>query len=244
MWMVLGLVAAAAVPAPGPEANAACRPQGVPTVAVLDVKVAGLKPDTGNLLSEALRSAFVETRCYRVQDTAEMRDIIRQQALNLSAPCADSSCEVQVGRLLQVRYIITSQAYRSEGKTLAFARLTDVELGTSLAVADVAVDGESPDALVPAMNRLAGQISGVQPRARGPVAYLALGGAALSGGVAGALAYGVMSASRDMNNASDAAGFNTAKGRANSYALGATVSWLAAGAFAAGGVALLLFTSL
>ena len=229
---------------PPPGASEACRPEGHPTIAVLDVKTAGLKPDTANLLSEALRAAFVETKCYAVQDTAEMRDIIRTQAMNLSAPCADSSCEVQVGRLLQVRYIVSSQAYRSGDKVLAFARLTDVETGTALAVGDVAAASESADDLVPALNNLAGQISGVQPRARGPVAYVALGGAALAGGVAGALAYGVVLAGKEMNAASDASGFDAAKGRANSYAVGATVSWIAAGALAIGGAALLFFTSL
>lgn len=150
------------------EAAAApeCRVKGQPTLAIVDVRTTGLPAEMGELLSRSLRSYMVETRCFRVQDQATMKEILVAQQFNKSEVC-DESCVVEQGRLLQVRYILMVSVLKAGGGALAIANLTDVETGTAV---------ESPQALAPsadlgdlleAMRALADKLAGRERKAAG-----------------------------------------------------------------------------
>lgn len=153
--VVLALLAAA----PAPQAGA-CKFADQPTAAVLDVKTSGLPPDMANLLSNALRSNLVETRCFKVQDQAQMKEILATQMINQSEMC-DEECAVESGRLLQVRYLASAQVYVAGTGAAALGRLTDVESGTAVASALISLPSTELGILLDGMRRVAEKISGV-----------------------------------------------------------------------------------
>lgn len=126
---------------------AQCSLPGKPTLAVLDVVASGYSRDQAGLFSEALRSEIVKTQCFRVQSTAQMREILATQKVNASEVC-DESCVVEAGRLLQVAQLAAVRISRSEGGAWTVGTITDVESGTVLKSARVKLPVASDDAVL------------------------------------------------------------------------------------------------
>ncbi len=135
-------------------ATETCRISGKPTVAALDVKLARLPADFVPVVSNALRNSLVESNCFKVQDEAQMREVLALQALNATDAC-DKSCEVQAGRFLQVRYLVTAQVLADSGGAVVLARLTDVESGTAVMSAQLTLAANTAAVLVAAMSDVA-----------------------------------------------------------------------------------------
>src|SRR5688500_18784993 len=117
------------------------------TLAVLDPQISGLSSEQAQVLADAVRDTVVASGKYRVQDRAAMREILAQQKQNASDAC-DESCAVEQGRLLQVRFLVTSVVRKVDGTTWLSVRLTDVESGQVVGTARDSCDCDLK-ALVP-----------------------------------------------------------------------------------------------
>ena len=148
---------AALVSTPVRAATPACRLPGRPTLAVLDPSAAGALAPMRSLLGDALRADVVQTECFRVQDRAQMREILA--AGGAKADSCDASCATDAGRLLQVRYLLFVKAYAVGAGAFAVATLTDVEKGTSVASAQVPSPSVAPDALLALARQVAAGIA-------------------------------------------------------------------------------------
>lgn len=126
-------IAQAAAPAAAPSA---CKIAGQPTLAILDVSASGLATEMPPVLSEALRNELVNTRCFKVQDAAQMRDILAMQKQNASEGC-DESCMVESGRILQVAYLVITRVVVSGSGVAVLGRITNVETGTAVESATI-----------------------------------------------------------------------------------------------------------
>ncbi len=192
-----------------------CSMPDEPTVAVLNVELARLPVDLVRLLSNALRNAFVDSHCFRVQDEGQMREILETQKFNGGDSC-DESCAVQTGRFLQVRYLAVAQVFGDSEHAIVMARITDVETGTSVRSARINVPSTSGDVLATAMEKVAAQLvfstTEQKPLYSAP-SYVALvtAGLGLAGAaVAGGLAWSSYNSAHTAGQSGDAAGYSSA----------------------------------
>ncbi len=99
-----------------------------PTLAVLPLQGTNLKSEELQVLDEALRDKVTESRTYRVQDRAQMEEVLEAQKKNASEAC-DESCQVEAGRLLQVAFLASGTVRLVGNSTWISIRLTNVETG-------------------------------------------------------------------------------------------------------------------
>ena len=233
-----------------------CRFDKGPTLAVLDVQVEHLPSDLGALLSNVLRSTLIDTDCFKVQDEAQMREVLATQAANASDHC-DQSCAVDAGRVLQVRYLASAQVYADAGGALALARITDVETGTAVASAQSNVGSTSAAAIADVIASLARKLAlkdlganaprpaePVAKKGRGSWAWIALGGGVIAGGVGGVLAKLTLDSANAAATPGPPTKFDSAYSTSQSEARAATAAWATAGLLGATALALFTFTDL
>lgn len=152
----------AVVPAePAPEAGKGpiqCKSAGRPTLAVLDLSVSGFPPGMSGLFNDALRGELINSGCFRVQDRAQMQEVLKTQQQNASELC-DESCAVQAGRLLQVALLASGRVVKSESGAWTVVTITEVETGTTLKSVRLKAPQPTGDAVMESLPQLARQLA-------------------------------------------------------------------------------------
>lgn len=146
-----------APPAPAPE-PAPAPPQDTPpalpprtwdpeSVAVADLAVSALESGEARTLADKIHAAVVESDYFRVLSRNEMNMILEAQKFQRSGACDDSSCLVEMGKILAVQKVIGG-GLGKVGRTFSLVlRLVDVETGQVLLTVSKEYRGE-PDALL------------------------------------------------------------------------------------------------
>lgn len=121
-WLtIIALIATAALYAP-----AAAAQDSLATVAVLDLDITGGVAENLRIpLSDRLRQELFKTGRMAVLERNRMEDILEQQSLQL-AGCTSRECAVEIGRILQVRYIIAGSVGRVGELLSVNVRMFDV----------------------------------------------------------------------------------------------------------------------
>ncbi len=101
-------------------------------VAVLDLAAKGVPTTVANAVSDIIRSEFTNFGNFNLIERAQMKEILREQAVQMTG-CTDSSCAVQFGRLLAAHRIVVGEINHIGGKFILTARYVNVENGESLA---------------------------------------------------------------------------------------------------------------
>ncbi|OGF49179.1 MAG: hypothetical protein A2231_01110 [Candidatus Firestonebacteria bacterium RIFOXYA2_FULL_40_8] len=107
-------------------------------------------------LSDTLRTSFFKTNKFIVLDRAKMEEIMKEQKLQLTG-CTSEECAVEIGKILNVGYIVSGSVVRLGSEFVINLRFTSVE--TSEVVVSELVKCESEKDLVPAMEKMTTEIA-------------------------------------------------------------------------------------
>jgi len=97
-------------------------------VAVLDLKPEAVPTVISNAITSIVRTEMVNTGYFTVVERDRMDAILREQGFQ-STGCTDSSCAVQVGRLLSAEKILIGEVSKVAGTIIMVVRIVDVEKG-------------------------------------------------------------------------------------------------------------------
>jgi formylglycine-generating enzyme required for sulfatase activity/TolB-like protein len=95
-------------------------------LAVLHFKANLVKPEEADIISERLRSEFVNQRNFVVVDRKNMETILKEQQVQL-IDCTETECAIQMGEILNVRWIVLGSLSQVEGDYFMTAELVDVQ---------------------------------------------------------------------------------------------------------------------
>ncbi len=100
------------------------------SVAVNDLTGTGVAAEELTIISQRLRSELIKTRSFHVMERAEMVSILAEQGFQQSGACDESSCMVEVGKILGVRQIIAGSVGKVGANFYTISlRMIDVETG-------------------------------------------------------------------------------------------------------------------
>ncbi len=99
-------------------------------IAVLDLEMrGGLSPEENKSLSDRLRGELVATGHYTVLERGSMEAILKEQDFQQTGACSDTSCIVEIGRILAVRKIIGGSIGKVGGVFSINIKIIDVQTG-------------------------------------------------------------------------------------------------------------------
>jgi len=99
-------------------------------IAVIDFEPKGLSRQDALRVSEWLRTELINTNQFRVIERSAMNAILKEQAFAMTG-CTDTSCAVQVGKLLSARKMLVGSVEYWNNKVIINGRIIDVEKGVA-----------------------------------------------------------------------------------------------------------------
>ncbi|MBD3242728.1 MAG: hypothetical protein GF331_19205, partial [Chitinivibrionales bacterium] len=100
-----------------------------PPIAVLDFDGEGLSESERRALTNKLRSALFQTGSYTILERSRMEEILREMGFQQTG-CTDMSCAVEMGQLLNVRFIVMGSVDKVASTYAVNARMVEVATGT------------------------------------------------------------------------------------------------------------------
>ena len=100
-------------------------------IAVLDLTPKGVPKRTANAVSDMIRSKFVNIGNFVVVERSQMKEILSEQGLQMTG-CTDSSCAVQLGKILSAQKIIVGEINSIDKKIILTIRYVDVQSGSAM----------------------------------------------------------------------------------------------------------------
>jgi hypothetical protein len=99
-------------------------------LAVIDFEPRGLPRQDSTRLSEWIRTDLINSGQFKVIERAAMNEILKEQSFSLTG-CTDTSCAVQVGKLLSARKILVGTIESYNNQIFISGRIVDVEKGVA-----------------------------------------------------------------------------------------------------------------
>ena len=124
--------AAAAGPAPAePPPAEAPAGDGRTSLAVYPIKPAGTDAALAQAMTALLTSKLTPSPKLRVLEEAMLKTVIERQGLNASDACDDSSCQVDIGKLVKAQKLVTGNLVKFGNKYILSLKLIDIQSGTT-----------------------------------------------------------------------------------------------------------------
>ena len=101
------------------------------SVAVYQIKPAGVDASLAAAMTMLLSSELTPSARLRVIEEAMLKTVMERQGLNASDACDDSSCQVEVGKLVKAQKIITGGLAKLGNKYILSLQLVDVQSGAT-----------------------------------------------------------------------------------------------------------------
>lgn len=127
-------------------------------IAVLALEGKGISQQEADILSERLRTAFVQDGRFQVIERSQMETILKEQGLQQSG-CASNECLVQAGLILGVKEMIAGSVGKIGDRFAVDVRLFDVESTEIIKAVSRNVTG-SIDVLLDIMPELVRELAG------------------------------------------------------------------------------------
>lgn len=97
-------------------------------IAVIDFEAKGVSKDDAARVSEWLRTELINTGKFKVIERSAMNAILKEQAFS-AAGCTDTSCAVEMGKLLSAKKMLAGSVESWDDKIIISGRIIDVEKG-------------------------------------------------------------------------------------------------------------------
>jgi hypothetical protein len=98
------------------------------TVAVLDLEARGMSKIAAMTVCDIIRSELIDSDRFLVVERNQMNVILKEQGLQQTG-CTDSSCAVQIGKLLSARKVLIGEVNKLDTAIHITVRIVDVERG-------------------------------------------------------------------------------------------------------------------
>ncbi len=181
-------------------------------VAVLTLDAKGVSQQEADILTERLRSAFVQDGRYQVVERSQMESILEEQGFQQTG-CTTNECLVQAGMILGVQNMVGGSVGKIGERFAVDIRLFDVESTRIIKAVSKNVHG-TVDRLLDVMPEIARELSNASPT--GPIQNglyrsekIRVGNTDLDDGleaVGDAIEYAAEQVSQSLENAGVAAG--------------------------------------
>ena len=99
-------------------------------IAVIDFDAKGVTRQDAMRVSEWLRNEMINTGQFKVIERSAMNAILKEQAFSMTG-CTDTSCAVEVGKLLSARKMLVGSVELWNNKIFINGRIIDVEKGVA-----------------------------------------------------------------------------------------------------------------
>lgn len=96
------------------------------TLAVASFDAQGVSATDAAVIGELLRSALVKEGTFNIVDKANMDKILGEQAFQQTG-CTSQECAVKLGKILNVKYLVSGAFSKSLGEYILSMRVVDVE---------------------------------------------------------------------------------------------------------------------
>lgn len=97
-------------------------------IAVMDFISRDVPPSVAYNVSELIRTELINTGKYTVLERSQVKEILKEQGLQQTG-CTETSCAVQIGKLLSARKILIGSVMKLGAKLIISGRVVDVEKG-------------------------------------------------------------------------------------------------------------------
>jgi len=123
--MVLGFAASFLAQASPPPAPAKT------SVAIYPIKGAGADSSLATAATAILASSLTPSPKLQVIEEAMLKTVMERQGLNASDACDDTSCQVEVGKLVKAQKMIAGDLVKFGDKYMLSLKLIDIQTGTT-----------------------------------------------------------------------------------------------------------------
>jgi curli biogenesis system outer membrane secretion channel CsgG len=124
-------------------------------LAVMDFTGDGVSMNLASQTSEMLRNTFINKGGYTIVERSQMDQILKEQGFQMSG-CTDTSCAVEIGKLLSAKKILIGKVMKVGNSIIISGRIVDVEKGVGEAASTAKAASE--DDLFNAVNEFVNNI--------------------------------------------------------------------------------------
>jgi hypothetical protein len=132
----------------------------IPT-AVFNLEARGVSKVEAAIITDRLRSELINTNCFFVMERELMEEILEEQAVQLTGVCSNTSCLVEVGKLIAVQQMVGGSIGRIGTLYTLQIRLVDVETGEVIRSVEEDYQGSIEMLLTSITPRVARKLAGL-----------------------------------------------------------------------------------
>ncbi len=101
------------------------------SVAIYPIKPAGADASLAQAMTALLSSQLTPSPKLKVIEEAMLKAVMERQALNVSDACDDTSCQVEIGKLVKAQKMIAGDMVKFGNKFVLSLKLIDIQTGTT-----------------------------------------------------------------------------------------------------------------
>ncbi|MFH1852314.1 MAG: PEGA domain-containing protein [Candidatus Neomarinimicrobiota bacterium] len=129
-------------------------------LALYDFESRGVSTIEAQVISDRIRIEIGRLEAYNIIERGLMEEVLTEQAFQLTGACTESSCLVEVGRMLAVHYIVGGSVSKIGNLFTIEARIIDVESGNIVKNVIEDYNGPIENLLVQTTKVVAAKLSG------------------------------------------------------------------------------------
>ena len=116
-------------------------------IAIIDLEGVGADYSQCSIASDKIRNVLLQNSSFKVMERNVMQEILREQGFQQTGTCNSTSCIIEAGQLLGVRYLLAGKLSRTEGLIALSLRVIDVRTGLILSSDGFETNNEYPQFL-------------------------------------------------------------------------------------------------
>jgi hypothetical protein len=125
------LALALALLAQAPPAAPPATPPAKTSLAVYPIKPAGVTADLTAAMTALLTARLTPSPRLKVIEEAMLKTVMERQAMNISDACDDTSCQVEIGKLVKAQKMVTGTLSKIGSKYFLSTNLVDIQTGAA-----------------------------------------------------------------------------------------------------------------
>jgi len=114
-----------------PTPTPAAPPDPRTSLAVYPIKAAGAGPELATAMSALLAAKLTPSTKLRVIEEAMLKTVMDRQGLNASDACDDTSCQVDIGKLVKAQKLVTGDLSKFGPKYILSLKVVDISTGVN-----------------------------------------------------------------------------------------------------------------
>jgi len=113
------------------QAQPSATPAVKTSVAVYQIKPAGVEPSLAAAMTSLLVTRLTPSPQLRVIEEAMLKTVMERQGMNASDSCDDTSCQVEIGKLVKAQKLVIGDLTKFGSKYILALKLVDIQTGVT-----------------------------------------------------------------------------------------------------------------